>query len=279
LAGDEFVGMLDGLDQVSRWSIGATRFQNFGKCEVNGMDLLLPYVPTDGIEPPWDATVDALDKKLFALTNPTPSEQWLASRAEAVWGISLHWLYKKKWNSKHKVPGHRKEVKAIEPFSEVLLAFLELAIQTHSTPSEHSKHYDHAADWFRMAAPSLRQVCMGEAASKTELINRIRDIKGYLEIDENPFPDSGRFVHLWRLIEAAIAIERGKDLWRANYWRGRQDWKPNKGDSRGVINALSAWATALKNSPIMANVGIHPDKGCQAQLGQGKGKITIGPKP
>jgi hypothetical protein len=231
-------------------------------------------VPTLLTEPPWDATISTLDNHLFAIAAPSPEQLLLGGIADAVWGVSLHWLYRKKWSSKHKVPGHRTLKSAVEPFGEVLRALLELAIQTHAVGAPSSKRYTHACHWFRLAAPELRAICFSDRGSKTELVADLREILAALKDLQNPFLP-WECPHLYGLIEAAISIAEKNDRYHNEYWRGLKSLKPKDGRSRGLIYALSGWANALETNSVWSSVQIT-ESGLFARVGSGRGTLKIG---
>jgi hypothetical protein len=191
-----------------------------------------------------------------------------------VWSVSLHWLYRKKWNSKHKVPGNRKISSAVEPFGELLRALLEVAIQCHAIGTPGSKRYPHACDWFRLAAPELRLICLGEARSKTELVTDLRHFLAKLKDFQNPFPQNC-FPNLSALVDDGISLAGQSNIFHNSYWRGLQKLKPNDGRSRGFMFSFSKWITELQTNPTWKNVSVTSTDDVVAQMGRGREAMTL----
>jgi hypothetical protein len=50
-----------------------------------------------------------------------------------IWAIAFHWLYKKQWNEKHKIPISHQKAKLVEPFGEMLYQLLSLCKHCYNT--------------------------------------------------------------------------------------------------------------------------------------------------
>lgn len=182
-----------------------------------------------------------------------------SSKVVLHWQIALHWLYKKKCASKHKIPGSRKLARSIEPFGEVLMALLELAMQVHSHGSEISHLYPTAGIWFQYAAIELYPICFN-APSKYCVSQNVKEIVEDLKKNANPF-NKDDYPHLFLLIEASLgAVERNiSEHFTKKYWRGLRNVEPNSGHSCGLIYSLSKWASAVKDSTQVINFGRQDD--------------------
>jgi hypothetical protein len=236
---------------------------------------LVPYVPSSKVTPPWDEALKQLDSRIFALRNPSDSEQFLADVSTLLFRISLHWLYRKKWNSKHKVPGSRNVVREIEPFADLLVALLELAKEVHFRQTTYAKEYSDAGKWFQLAAPALRLLCFGERSSKSNLVSDLRHEKNAMMDGINPFCSEGAWVHLWRMVEDSITEADVSDEFRRKYWRGLRN--PGKGGLRGFLDCYGAWANELQSNTFWGVASVDGGK-VSAQVGRGKWQPELFPK-
>jgi hypothetical protein len=211
---------------------------------------------TDFAPPPWDETLDNLQytDRLMA------SHGLMRGFSRVVWTVALHWLYKKKWASKHRIPGSRDLAKDIEPIGDLLLAVLELAIQLHAVPNPYNAQYSDASEWFALAGPELRGVILlSLGQGKRADVAFMRGLKKELGEFRNPFPPDST-PHLYGLIQAAIDLSQQSDHFYRVYWRGA---KPNNSNQRlehqGFLNAWGAVITAFDRSKFWAPVEPHGD--------------------
>lgn len=111
-------------------------------------------IVTKSIPIPWNIYI----KKILSCPYPLgglprkPSEGELALiyyRANA-WEIALHWVIKKKWNKKHKIPTKRSLAKRLEPKGEFLRQILLLCEGCHAKQEAVPTNipYPNAAHWF-----------------------------------------------------------------------------------------------------------------------------------
>ncbi len=191
-----------------------------------------------------------------------------------VWELGVHWLIRKKWAARHRIPGHRTLVKQIEPYGELLFREFELCIQIHAIQT-HSP-YKNAADWF-VAIQSNSQLIQGHL-NKTELSQFHRKISGCMRSHENPFDEANlriaipdRFplppAHSYQAISQLItaSLKLAYQLDRGNNFRSDY-WKP-------YLNAYSKWIKTV-SSPGWSVLQIEAGK-LRKSSGSGKGMIPF----
>jgi hypothetical protein len=156
--------------------------------------------------------------------------------------LCLHWVYKKKWNPRHPIPGYRKRprsVKLIEPLADIFLAWLNLCEALHTIQP---CGYVNAGEWFSCIAREIdteilsalfkeRGVTLVEGNVAAAQAKKIR--KG-----ENPF-DPDRQPHQHRAAEVAIALRTPAPQIYRSLFQGRQ-----RQASLGLGAAYSAFATS-----------------------------------
>lgn len=145
----------------------------------------------------------------------------------AKWRIILHWVVKKKWCSKLKIPGGRKIVKSFEVTGEHFRQVFELCLQLHPI-SEYGHLYPDAASWFFQIIYEVRYSeylaflersktgSEGEAQIARETCS---NISGSLRGSEpnNPFCSDSE-PHIWRLIQSALKRADQLDIFRKTHW-------------------------------------------------------------
>lgn len=109
---------------------------------------------TSSIPAPWNTVVKIiLSRPLPWRSLPRkPSEGELALIWYRVyaWEIALHWVIKKEWNAKHKIPAKRSLAKIFEPKGEFLRQMLLLCERCHAMQEAVpiNIRYPNAAHWF-----------------------------------------------------------------------------------------------------------------------------------
>jgi hypothetical protein len=111
----------------------------------------LPFIP----EPDWNIWFNKLENPVYEIPcKLTPTEKVLLGMTEGEWLIVFHFVIKKKWLKKHKIPIKPKEAKIFEPKGTYWYWLLELCIQLHITQWGHA--YDNAGHWFFCLANERR---------------------------------------------------------------------------------------------------------------------------
>jgi hypothetical protein len=231
------------------------------------MALQILHPPVE-VVPPWDGAIAQLSLSRTYFSD----HELMGPVSRAVWHISLHWVIRKKWASRHRIPCDRKLAKDIEPIGDVLRAVLELAIQVHAVDRRYGHQYLNAAEWFGLAAPELHRLLIGGGGSgKAADIKTLQGVKQSFSDLENPVPHD-LCPHLWALIEASITASNRSDPIRNRYWRGMRKVKPD--ESKGLVFALAAWISELKNNPIWRDTRAV-EGGIEFRRNQGKGTHFI----
>lgn len=126
------------------------------------------------------------------------------------WRIALNWLYKKRFDPKHKIPFNRKTAKIFEPIGEILNRTLLLAEYLYLYDSELKYFYNSTLKypnhwiWFAHCAIELRFLCLIDFYDgKKAKINQLRKITKAIKESVNPFPEN---FCLSQLIESSFRL-------------------------------------------------------------------------
>ena len=228
-------------------------------------------IPSD-IQEPWKKVFASLPKATI-LTPPELSEDEVRVRLMLLSGqfnAAMHWVYKKRWNPKHKIPGPRSLVKSSEPLGNFLLSRLNLCVEVHLLKHPLSRGYDSAADWFDGVATEFRDGLIKEYLGCTEnkgklsLIKSLRSELAILKAEENPYkPDTKH----WELIQACLEIIKSNIApnFYDVFWRGKrgENFPP------GFIYSFSAYIANIE-SPQMKEL-IFKDGEFHLRSGRGSG--------
>lgn len=150
------------------------------------------------------------------------------------WTIILHWVIRKKWQKKHKIPGNKASNKGYEPLGELYFRILELCIQVHPYDCF---GYLSASDWFtriitherNAAYQMIFTIASGarESPTKTEVSNNFHQLAVALnkfrypydpQAFSNPY-DPVEDPHMYRLIASAVQYGETADRFRDDYWK------------------------------------------------------------
>ena len=101
----------------------------------------------------WDYALSQIQQPFFRLGRFDDAVESLILQLQSNWAIIMHWLIKKKFERKHKIPGDRSLNKFYEPLGELYYRILELCIQVHTYDP---CGYDTAADWFARIITHVR---------------------------------------------------------------------------------------------------------------------------
>lgn len=206
----------------------------------------------------WNPVLTSLQKPYIRL-EATPANLGQAiAITETYWVVATHWLYKKKWNSKHRIPYKRDLVRLCEPMGNLLLSILNLTVELHAIHPL-GRHYANAAMWFDCVYWEMKNEGLADLLELTDCRgkdDRVRGIRRHLKSYKNggnPH-DSEHEPHTWRLIQAALEVNGSQSFptFSKKIWNGVR-----KGKTLGFIHAYSAWARALgeKEKPPVSPQG------------------------
>jgi hypothetical protein len=196
----------------------------------------------------WNPVITSLQKPFIRLDN-TPHIDKAIAITENYWVVATHWVYKKKWNPKHRIPCKRDIALLCEPMGNLLLSILNLTEALHSIHPL-GRHYDNAAMWFDCVCWEMKNEGLADllgltaTESKRDRVGGIRSQLSSYRDKKNPH-DFDRDPHTWRLIQAAqeVSMSRIFPTIDKKIWRGVRE----KGTPLGFLYAYSAWAIALES--------------------------------
>lgn len=246
---------------------------------------LIDRVPILKKDPQWNFALQVVQCPTV-LTALSPEQQTAIEVFSGKWLLFLHWVIKKKWISKHKVPISPKYVKFYEPKGEQLYRILEMCIQCHSTPW--GAHYSNAAQWFSAIVATERGMEIDYVLNESE---KAKGKEGNGKTKDNRVYKNDMLYHHWEvikilqyagndviktpmkkpyspnemphhycLIEAASDLARNSDIFK------KQFWNP-------YLAAYRKWIVSL-NDPFWQAVWVDQGK-LKAKLGRGNGVKTI----
>ncbi len=114
---------------------------------------VIPELSIEGIPFPWDKTFSLLQQScplqpLIPSVRFKPAIELRMSNVEADWQIVLHWVVRKKWNPRLKIPVPCKVALLYERWGELMFRALELCIQCHNASHPASQYYRNPSDWY-----------------------------------------------------------------------------------------------------------------------------------
>lgn len=222
------------------------------KAKQQSVYYLVPYLQMHYLDGEWKQVFKSVQGSFVRLKTDDTTNIAMAM-IEGFWLFSIHWVYKKKWNPKHKIP-YQSDAKKVEPFGDFLLSILNLCEALH-TIHPFGSHYSNAAKWFDCIAWELKNrdlLDLFDLSGKKGTDDEVRTIRKRLadyRYGINPH-DFQKEPHTWRLIEAALKVSCSKAFPKIGdeFWRGvRQKNKP-----LGFQHAYSAWAAALESPTYQA---------------------------
>ncbi len=255
--------------------------------------ILVPALPSL-TQADWNTCFNRLEKPVYEIPcSLTPTEKVLLAMLEAEWLIVFHWVIKKKWIKKHKIPIKPKLAKLFEPKGTYWYWILELCLQLHAT--QWGNAYDNAGHWYVCLANERKSVDVEAFNSilqyyksgkdqdlkkadesekvwlgkKSSVIESERQFIGALRRGTNLLhPHS--YPHHYRLVEAALELKDKSDIFRVKFWNE-------------FLSAYSKWINSLreKTKSHEQNTKSHEPyfASCYAVgqnilVQQGKGKYT-----
>ncbi|HEY9601248.1 MAG TPA: hypothetical protein V6C85_06525 [Allocoleopsis sp.] len=175
--------------------------------------------------PEFDEIFQSSQTPVITCRPKSDIERIVVEMISGQWVLWLHWVIKKKWLSKHKIPTRRGYTKLYEPRGELLYRILELCLQLHS--SKWGGNYRNAFDWFHQylefeRSGEIELVLKSDSDSKKGwkrsyqkahracLISLRDGVNPYHKIEEP---------HIYRLMEAALPLAEQSDIFEANFWK------------------------------------------------------------
>ncbi len=214
-------------------------------------------IPVSKAIPPWDTALNRLQREPFVLIlAPTENQEINFQRVETIWQVALHWVFKLKWYSKHKIPYNRRLVKVCKPYGELVFRCLELCIQCHAAYPVGSFPYGNASDWFEqlIREAQLYAFSHNDSPGKVQRLKERRRQYDLLKEGKNPF-SSKSLPHLHRLIAACLPL-LSSDRFDKDYWTP-------------YLKAFSAWNTMFESKEWTTYC--EQEGKSYIRMGQGKG--------
>lgn len=177
--------------------------------------------------------VDALIPKEVNLDwTPTSAQKYHMDWAIECLAISLHWVVKFEWNSKHKIPAHRKTMDTLKPKGEFFRQIFLLCESTHARCLGGSPPYANAAEWFikivrehvAIIIGGVKQQSEGSKSSSNgniqQTFTKTGHIEALLKLPQNvkdgifPFKSHEAMPAFSKLIDEAISIASDSNVFR-----------------------------------------------------------------
>jgi hypothetical protein len=170
---------------------------------------------------------------------------------ELGWDCALNWLYKKKWNKKHKHPyQHIRDLyKATEPLGALLRSTFDLCVELHQHSNGSTNDYVRGSQWFAYVASELRYISFFYA-TQPDSVKLLRKISQAFRYPDTKTPIEGGFPHLSRLMKASADVRRAYPDFASVFLLATGKSKRQK--HPGFVSALSAWASVLQMSKVFS---------------------------
>lgn len=196
--------------------------------EINTLALLIKLeVPVRNLEKSnesWASAFECLQQPVIEVDAMSSEySKFLAGLTEVHWLFGLHYVFKRKWNSKHKLPIRLKPTskKAFRLWGDYLYTILELCIQCHAAPYIQIS-YPNAAKWFEQVAQEMKTADLNTApatkGSKRETVDKHRELLKALKKYEN-LGNSLTHPHSFALVESARNHAQRSDEFCKKYWK------------------------------------------------------------
>lgn len=157
--------------------------------------------------------------------------------------VILHWVYKKKWNPSHCIPGYRsnpKNIRLLEPISDVFLAWLNLCESLHTIAPQ---GYLNAGECFTFIAQEMYRIELSEILNENGqsifVEKNAWSCAQKIKKGINPFHEE-QDPHRWNAIECALSTKESHPNIYKNLLKGSQRQKPHL----GLGAAYSAFETS-----------------------------------
>jgi hypothetical protein len=213
---------------------------------------------------PWNQIMLEMQKESTLLTEAATE---LQQREDLLWGILGHYLYKKRWDSKHKMPIRQTadQSEAIKAYGDFWDTLIELSTQCHAKGSPCSKSYENASQWMASIVREKRSLKKNKIEDgitrkgKASLVELLRAKVKLLTEGQNP-ENEEITTHMFRLYKDSIRLSKS-DVFRKTYWNPH-------------IKALRAHIRQLETNPTWVSIWIEDEK-CYEQTGKGRAKKLV----
>jgi hypothetical protein len=202
--------------------------------------------------PPWDGAIEVIQTPFLRIERTDFDKEVSLQLVEYVYTVAAHWVYKKRWHNRHKIPGPKRVHEAIEPMADVILAYCNLCIELQIVGM--APEYPCALAWLSAIVAQMKHSTLSSLYSESTKASEISETRSaikQLRDGVNPI-DGSRSPHLHRLLNAAIRVVASgygdsvfNPLWTGSIKHGRYKIK-------GLIPALAGYAKLLEsNSEIL----------------------------
>lgn len=170
------------------------------------------------------------------------------------WLIGLHWLYKKEWNRKYRIPCSPKLAKIVEPIGDYMWAIVKLASDVHTLGHPLTKQWDNAGQWTGAIFEEIRfddtnkgmRRMLNEEGVHTEVEN-IRDFIKVLRNEDTPNIQLEQPAY-WTLIDLTMRYIRSKKYQNLRDKNLTYSKSHHIYTCKGLVGSLARYA-ALLDSP------------------------------
>lgn len=209
---------------------------------------LVTPVSSDKLEDKaWAIAFNSIQSPVLCLDSTDEALKKASSITTTYWVLALDWVYKKKWNPKHKIPCKKDTAKKLEPLGNLFLSILNLCEALHTIGC--GQEYSNAGQWFAAVIWETKNQALADFLGLTDKnsldasIKSIRkDLHEYRD-GRNPH-DKTKELNTWRLVETALKVNGSNkfpqitnEIWRGDRAKGKL----------GFLYAYSAWAAALES--------------------------------
>ena len=193
--------------------------------------------------PPWDGAIATIASPVLRTAAISVQQEIGLQIVESIYQIIAHWVYKKRWHTRHKMPAKKRVCDAVEPLADLVLVYCNLCIELHAIGR--GPEYPNAVAWLAAIVTEMQRDTFSgffRKKTKADLIAETRDAIRQLRDEENPI-DPEHSPNLHRLLSRTIeVIKQGAAPTIFDpLWKGRQK-------QIGLIPALTAYCKFLESS-------------------------------
>jgi hypothetical protein len=154
---------------------------------MQGQTFTVPWPPTTG-DPEWDKALSLLCAP-HCLIEGDLYDQSESLKLQGYVSVAVHWLYRKRWKSGHRLTECPKLWRGLEPLGDLLLAILKLAeevFEASQTPGfPQFSPPDHPAEIFQQAAVQMMLIVLVSCEGKRNKSDLIRELRALTETLRN----------------------------------------------------------------------------------------------
>jgi len=207
----------------------------------------LPFAPTNAPDP-WGRTFGVVQKQL-AMSHEfaSPSDRLVRQVIDVTLISALHWVYKKQWKSKYRVPLAAKD---FETWGDLFNAYLSLCTHVHLLHPL-GLEYVNAGAWFLEICREFRSDGFAQARrqhSKKDDVAAIRRSVKALQKTENPV-DRVAMPHTWAIFQASLESCNASDTIERLF-----------SGSQGLVPILKKLCTEIDHGAAAAAVWSEGDR-------------------